>query len=299
MRKNKALVTALIITGLALCVSIGIHIYGMFFRPSYLRTHEQIYVMEAGILYENLRFREGPSCELQYDFTHDSYSVLREKYQLERTAGQGTALEKAMRLMDEYAPRLKHQSDYDNSLMNALDLLAYSLDNRDHGIHCRAKAQILNEMCLALGIPARKVWINPYSCYDNDCHVVNEIWDSTRDKWVMLDITQNTYWIDEEETPLSVLEIRDRLAARAFCTPVEIGEKKEDLQALKKRHMENFLYIAKNMVFMQYCTIYTVGESESLYVLLPENMQTKYEWIVENTDMTCIARGAVERGPAI
>ena len=46
---------------------------------------------------------------------------------------------------------------------------------------------------LALGIYARKVWIMPNSGYDSDCHVVNEVWDSTLNKWVMLDITNNQY----------------------------------------------------------------------------------------------------------
>lgn len=80
-----------------------------------------------------------------------------------------------------------------------LALLAYSLDNNSHGINCRSKAQILNEMCLALGIYARKVWIMPSSMYDTDCHVVNEVWDTALQKWVMLDVTNNQYWVDENE----------------------------------------------------------------------------------------------------
>lgn len=65
--------------------------------------------------------------------------------------------------MDTYAPGLYHQSYYDNSIeMNALSLLAYSLDNKSQGINCRNKAQILNEMCLAL---VRDLDAAP-ACYD-------------------------------------------------------------------------------------------------------------------------------------
>ena len=183
--------------------------------------------------------------------------------------------------MDEYAPRLTHKSNYDNSVdMNALSLLKHSLDNESHGINCRNKAQILNEMCLALGIYSRKVWIMPNSIYDSDCHVVNEVWDTKLGKWVMLDITNNEYWVDENGTPLSVLEIRYKGAMQEFCTPVKPGDRLDDLEGLKEKYIGDFLYIMKNMVYMQYCHRFTVGESEVIYMLFPENLDTKYEMII-------------------
>lgn len=68
----------------------------------------------------------------------------------------------------------------DNSVeMTALSLLEYGLDQPERGINCRCKAQILNEMLLALGVYSRKVWIMPESIYDDECHVVNEVWDAS------------------------------------------------------------------------------------------------------------------------
>lgn len=127
-------------------------------------------------------------------------------------------------------------------------------------------------MCLSLGMYSRKVWIMPYSGYDNDCHVVNEVWDSSLHKWIMLDITNNEYWVDENNTPLSVLEIRSKLAMREFCTPVTVTDNKSDLKGIQKKRIGEFLYIAKNMVYMEYCTEFTVGESERFYMLRPQNM---------------------------
>ena len=229
MEKSKAnikkilLLVGSVILIIGLFVSIGFNIYfGICYLKgeSYLQSTNEIYIMEAGILRNNLEFHEGADYELQYDFSHENYETLKNKYKIASTAKDGTEFERALRLMDEYAPRLKHKSDYDNHIpINALDLLEYSLDNKKHGINCRAKAQILNEMCLSLGIYSRKVWIMPYSGYDNDCHVVNEVWDSLRCKWVMLDITNNEYWVDENNTPLSVLEIRSKAALNEFCTP--------------------------------------------------------------------------------
>lgn len=265
-----------------LLVSVGINIYFVFWGfDSYLQSTDEIYIMEAGILRNNLNFADGEDIVLSYDFDHPDYSVLISTYGIDDIAGTGTEFERASRLMDEFAPRLTHKSDFDNQVeMTALSLLEHSLDNKDHGINCRCKAQILNEMCLALGIYARKVWIMPNSGYDNDCHVVNEVWDTELNKWVMLDITNNEYWVDESGTPLSVLEIRQKGAMREFCTPVQVGDRTDNLEQLKEKHIGDFLYIMKNMVYMEYCDRYTVGESDTFYLLFPENLDTDYDTII-------------------
>lgn len=290
-RKRLLKAVVCVILSLLLAASIGMNIYFLFFHTkSYLQDVDEIYIMESGILKNNLEFDEGTDYTFTYDFDNEEYPQLIQMYQIDQIAGNGTEFQKAMNLMNEFAPRLAHQSDYDNSVdMNALDLLAYSLDKREHGINCRNKAQILNEMCLALGIYSRKVWIMPNSKYDNDCHVVNEVWDTVLHKWVMLDITNNQYWVDENGHPLSVIEIRTKGANQEFCTPVTVGEKLENLTKLKERHISGFLYIMKNMVYMQYCDRYSVGESENQYLLFPETLNTDYEYI--------ISQASCERSP--
>lgn len=262
---------------------------------SFLQSIDQIYIMEAGILQNHLEFRDAEPHEFAYDFTNDEYAELKSKYNIESIAGNGTELEKALRLSNEFAPRLTHESNYDNHVeMNAIALLEYSLDNSSQGINCRAKAQILNEMCLALNLYARKVWIMPNSGYDQDCHVVNEIWDSTLNKWVMIDITSNTYWVDETRTPLSILEIRRKGAMQEFCTPIAIGDKYalDNLQKTKEKNIETFIYIMKNMAYMRYCSDYTVGEGESRLTLAPKNLELK-----ENNKYLLISQSDIEKSP--
>ncbi len=58
----------------------------------------------------------------------------------------------------------------------------------------------------------------PYSPYDFDNHVVTEIFDRKMNKWIMLDPTTNGYFIDENKTPLSMLEIRNKFKDLAFTT---------------------------------------------------------------------------------
>lgn len=262
-RGRCAVIVSIVLLSLLLLASVGLNIYYAFWGfDSYLQSTDEIYVMEAGILRNNLPLAPGEDFVFSYDFSHEDYPVLLAEYGIAATAGEGSEWERAARLMNEYAPRLTHESWYDNHVeMSALALLDYSLDHSAQGINCRAKAQILNEMCLALGMYARKVWIMPYSIYDTDCHVVNEVWDSTLGKWVMLDITNNEYWVDENGTPLSVLEIREKGAMQEFCTPVFPGESTDDLPSLKEKHIGSFVYIMKNMVYMKYCSAYGVGET--------------------------------------
>lgn len=273
MRKHRRIV----IISILLVISIAFNIFQFISSgyTSYLQQVDEIYTMESGILLNNLELAQGEDIEITYDFENAEYAKLIEQYHIDETAGEGTEFERAKRLMHEYGPRLIHKSTFTEPIeMNALDLLDYSLDNKKHGVNCRCKAQILNEMCLALGIYSRKVWINPYSSYDTDCHVINEVYDTSYQKWIMLDITRDEYWVDESGTPLSVLEIREYGANQVFCTPVKGYESLKDLHKLKEKHMDDFLSIMKNMVYTQYFSNYSVGEGEVAYSLLPDTFDS-------------------------
>ncbi len=289
MRKKRIKAVLIVLLCAALCLSVAQNIYNAFWGfDSYLQSTDEIYIMEAGILTAHETFRPGEKHVFSYDMEHEEYPLLKETYGLEKQAGEGSEWQKATRLMDAYAERLTHKSNYDNHVeMSALDLLEYSLDKKENGINCRAKAQILNEMCLSIGLYSRKVWIMPLSPYDSDCHVVNEVWDSSLNKWVMLDITNNQYWVDENGTPLSVLEIRQRGAEQAFCTPVCPGDDMKDLQKLQEKYMGNFVYIMKNMVYTEYCAAYGVGEIKPFYLLFPENLETEYEYLIDLSAVEC------------
>lgn len=79
---------------------------------------------------------------------------------------------------------------YDNHIeCNSLKLLEYSFENSENGINCLNKAKIITECCLALGIYARRVFINSFLLFDFDSHVAYEIFDKKLDKWIMLDST--------------------------------------------------------------------------------------------------------------
>ncbi|WP_310604894.1 hypothetical protein [Anaerosporobacter sp.] len=127
----------------------------------------------------------------------------------------------------------------------------------------------------------------PYSPYDGECHVVNEIWDISLNKWIMFDITHNQYWVDEKGNPLSILEIRQKGALQEFCTPIEPGKSLDDLQKIKENNMSSFIYIMKNLVYIEYCDNNTVGESERIYVLMPERMENNFRYVISEKAVQC------------
>lgn len=87
----------------------------------------------------------------------------------------------------------------------------------------------------------------------------------------MMDITSNIYRVNEEGKPLSVLEIRQLVVNQEFCTPVYYGDDCSDLKKSLNNNYGLYLYYLKNLVYTGYCDTMTVGESEKVYSLLPEN----------------------------
>ena len=232
----------------------------------------QLLQIYSGILFHNQTFSEDPSdVTVRYDFSCCEYETLREKYGLEKVAGKGGDFARARRLLHYLAPRLHHCSWYDNHVpCNALDLLEYSFENPEQGINCLNKSKILTECCLALGIYARRVSIMPYSPYDFDNHVVTEIYDRGLKKWIMLDATTDGYFVDENKTPLSLLEMREKFANDAFVTFVPSTSRLKNLQKLQQKHTYYNAYICKNLFYFSVEKQNHFGEGDDFVTICPE-----------------------------
>lgn len=234
---------------------------------------EELLNIYKGILFNNPDFSSGKNDKIIYDFKCPEFRILKEKYNLESVAGEGGELEKAIRLLGFFAPRISHKSDFSNDIgCNAMDLLEYCLDKPEKGVNCLNKSKILQECCLALGIHARRIWLMPYSPYDTDNHVVIEIYDSNLKKWVMLDMTSNGYFVDGNGLPLSVLELRNSFTLNTFCeftkTTVEPEKFFTDMQMERLYYKQ---YFAKNLFFL-YAEVYNgFGNRNKHFVFTPQN----------------------------
>ena len=204
----------------------------------------------AGILFNNQEFKLGNNEEIKYNFTCPEFIELKEKYDLIKIAGKGTDYKKAKRLLHYFAPKLTHSPWYDNHIAcNALDLLEYSFNNPKQGINCLNKSKVFQECCLAIGIYARRVSLMPYSPYDFDNHVVTEIYDRGLGKWIMLDPTTDGLFVDENGTPLSLIEMRYKFANDKFITFVKSTDNYKNLKQLKEKYLYQNSYICKNLFY--------------------------------------------------
>lgn len=237
---------------------------------------QQMLDVYSGTLFHNQEFENGNADEIIYEFDCPEYEELRNKYNLVEIAGDGNDFVRAKRLLHYLAPRLTHSSWYDNHIeCNALRLLEYSLDNPEQGINCLNKSKILVECCMALGIYARRVSIMPFSPYDFDNHVVAEIYDSTLEKWIMLDPTTDGYFIDEAKTPLSLLEMRSKFANAEFITFVLSVDSLKDIQKLRTKHLDTNMYICKNLFYFQVEQYSTFGEKDKFLQFIPLHYSIK------------------------
>lgn len=237
---------------------------------------QQMLGVYRGILFNHQEFETGNNEELIYEFDCPEFEELRSKYHLEEIAGRGSDFVRAKRLLHYLAPRLTHSSWYDNHIeCNSLKLLEYSFENPDHGINCLNKSKIFVECCLALGIFARRVSMMPFSPYDFDNHVVAEIYDRSLEKWIMMDVTTDGYFIDEARTPLSLLEMRNKFANAEFVTYVPSTSSLKEIEKQSVKYVDKNMYICKNLFYFKVEKHSTFGEKKVYLHLVPTHYSIK------------------------
>lgn len=236
-----------------------------------------------GILFNNSEFAEGTEDRFSYKFDCTEFEVLKQEYKIQEIVGNGTSFEKAVNLTRYFAPRLVHDGNFDNHInCNALELLRYSLNKPSCGINCLNKSKILQESCLALKIPARRVWIMPYSPYDLDNHVVTEIYDSALSKWVMLDVTSNGYFTDAAGLPLSVIEIRQKFALNEVCNFIKtVSECAEVFSNKEAEALYCERYFAKNSFWYAVDKNNAYGDDGERLYFIPKGFN-RYAWTKQN-----------------
>jgi len=93
---------------------------------------------------------------------------------------------------------------------NAITLLRYA-QHTVTGFNCRWHAIMLSELLLTIGIKCTFITCLPFDHDDCDCHVVNHVWLPEYNKWAMIDSDMTEYCVDENNIPLSLFEMRERI----------------------------------------------------------------------------------------
>jgi hypothetical protein len=137
--------------------------------------------------------------------------ALRKQYNLDSIAGQGSDINRAIRLLEWFHNTVPHEDVRNLPVLTAQNIIdTYRKEKIAQG--CYPLAIAMNEIFLSMGFKSRVV-----ICYSNRYpepeggHVINAVFISSLDKWVYMDPQDNAYVKDEKGNFLSVAEVRERL----------------------------------------------------------------------------------------
>lgn len=198
-----------------------------------------------------------------YDYNASGYEKLLTKYRIDKVAGNGSELDKALNLMKWCSENVLHNGgtkDVEFIPKTSVDILDYAFQKgREYGVYCRLQAIVFTECCLALGIKSRILHCLPFSPNDFDTHVVSMVYISDMAKWIMLDASNNRYFVNSDKTILSPMEIRSKLA---YDDNIECNVPDDNYKR----------YMAKNMFYFKSPKINTFGsdlltEQKTIYCI--------------------------------
>lgn len=155
-----------------------------------------------------------PAIRFSYAGKNDpNLKTLREKYDLDTVAGQGTETERMIRLM-KWVNRLTSHAVNPAAPkeLNALNLIELCKTQRKQ-LNCWLYSIVLNEIYLSFGYPSRIIHLLPAEGEEKESHYVTAVFSSERKKWVMMDADMGGYLRDEHGVLLGIAEIRRRLVA--------------------------------------------------------------------------------------
>jgi hypothetical protein len=146
----------------------------------------------------------------EYSNANDSDLVkLREKYHLERVAGDGSEISRIVNLMKWVHATIRHDGNSTNpDPRNALHILQVCADS-GRGVNCRMLATVLNEVYLAVGLKSRHLTCLPQDKEDQDCHVIVIVWSDSLGKWLYMDPSFQAYFMDRDSVILNPREVRE------------------------------------------------------------------------------------------
>ncbi|MBN1695492.1 hypothetical protein JW879_08850 [candidate division WOR-3 bacterium] len=162
--------------------------------------------------YSSYDYEEVNNIEFIYmDSSDENLRALKEEYNLETIAGEGDELSRIMNLMLWVNENLEHDGSSENPYPPNASNIIETCWNEDRGVNCRMLSIVLNDFYLSMGFKSRFVTCEPYEYDFDDCHVINIVYSTQFDKWIMVDPSFAGYFKDENDTFLDLFEVREKL----------------------------------------------------------------------------------------
>ena len=169
---------------------------------------------------------EGSSPPVKFEYRTDDPRLqqLREKYDLDQIAGEGTDVSRIINLMKWVHSQSKHAVNPTiPEERNALHLLE-KCQQENFRLNCYMYSIILNEVYLAMGFASRAVHLLPKEKENKESHFVTSVYSHELEKWIMMDPDMRAYVGDERGNLLGLAEIRQHLVeGRRMSVNRDIG----------------------------------------------------------------------------
>lgn len=151
-----------------------------------------------------------PEVIFEYSSPADSnLADLRERYNLDSIAGNGSETEKIINLMEWVHSISNHANNPAwPKTMNAHNLIDLCLTEKK-SINCFMYSTILNEVYLSMGYYSR--FVHLWYTRTGESHVVTAVYSESLGKWIMMDADFGTFLTDENGNILGIPEIRHRI----------------------------------------------------------------------------------------
>lgn len=174
---------------------------------------------------------------------------IRRELKLDSIAGAGNEISQMINLMHWVHDIIRHDGSSNNpAVRNAIGII--DVCNREkRGVNCRMMATVLNECYLAMGFKSRFLTCMPKELKFDDCHVINMIYSTEKQKWIWMDPTFNAYVMDEKGELLGPQEVRERLVngQQLILNPDANWNRKNS--TTQEQYLKN--YMAKNLYRME------------------------------------------------
>jgi len=170
---------------------------------SLLKQHPVFSAQETGCAVEVVFHYAEP--------TEENLTKLRDQYDLETVAGQGSEIDRIINLTSWVYRLAEHANEPAiPAERNAFAFIHQATVERQQ-INCYMKTVILNEAYLSMGFCSRHTHLLPHSHEERESHFVTSVYSCTLEKWILMDPDFGVYVTDENGGILGVMEIRRRL----------------------------------------------------------------------------------------
>ncbi|MBN1330219.1 MAG: hypothetical protein JXA54_12165 [Candidatus Heimdallarchaeota archaeon] len=212
--------------------------------------------------------------------TEENLRKLRETYELDIIAGQGSEVTKIINLMTWVYQLAAHANEPAIPTERNAFSFIHMAKNENKSINCYMKTVILNEVYLSMGFFSRYTHLLPYTKEEETSHYITSVYSQTLGKWISMDPDFGVYVKDRKGIILGVAEIRKYMIERKPMKAIHIGK-----STLKQKTEDwisklDYFWFLSLFIFKIRCPKISKFNQDSeenrvYYELLPKNYNDK------------------------